>query len=150
MAKQALGITHVFPNAVVYANGDTGVTIPADGVFIPSGDLEKLTHSSEVDGFSVDYVDAAGSTTSYTGNCEKFMLGLISTYVTKRLAVDADRAADVAKTTPLGTSDGPSAITIGTGFSALKTTGEANKLKQTVSLSFIYAEPTTDLVDEDD
>ena len=149
MANQALGITHVFPNASIFESGDALGTASFDGVILKTADLEGLAHATAVNNFSVAYTDVSGSAPTYNGNCEKFIFGLLSTYVTKLTAVKADYATDQAKATASqeGTSQEPSAITTG-GFGTLTASG--GSLKKTITLTLNYATPTLDLLDEDD
>lgn len=147
MAKQAIGITHAFPNATIFESGDALGTATFDGILIKTADLTGLDHATEVNNFSVAYKDGAGSSTTYNGNAEKFIFGLLSAYNTKLQAIKADYATDIAKTTPLGTSDAPSAIE-STGFGTLTSSGGA--LKKDLRLTFNMATPSLDLLNEDD
>ena len=149
MAKQALGITHVFPNATLFESGDALGTASFDGIILKTADLTGLDHGTEVNNFSVAYTDVSGSTVTYNGNAEKFLFGLIQAYNTKLQAVKADYATDQAKATASqeGTSDAPSAIAT-SGFGALGVSG--GQLKKDIRLTFNFASPSLDLLNEDD
>ena len=149
---QAIGITHVFPNATVAASG----TFSAESVVIPISDIEGLS-AAEASGFSVDYVgtydhDDDGSATSqngtYTGNAEKFIYGILKSYAKVHKKVRDAYTADQAASAPAGYDQGPDAI-VTAGFSALQGSTGTN-LQSSINLKFIHPAPSVDLLDEDD
>tara|TARA_Y100001973_G_C5110290_1_gene287335 strand:+ start:383 stop:853 length:471 start_codon:yes stop_codon:yes gene_type:complete len=154
---QAIGFTQAFPNATFVDGGTSAGTPAGDSILIPIADIEGLT-DAEANDFSVVYAGTFdhndnGTATdqggTYTGNCEKIIWGILKKYEAIHKKIDAAYTADQALSTPTGTDAGPEAIAFGNGFGNLQSAPNG-RLKQTITLTFLYPEPAVDLLNEDD
>ncbi len=149
MANQSIGLTHIFPNAEFSTTDSSGNltglgAVSQECLVIPISDLGFLASSGS--GFSINYQDATGSSTTYTGNADLFLQKVISLYYAKYKLIKDAYEADIKKATPLGADPHPSAVT-SNGFGSFSTSSNTgDKLRNSISFTFLYNEPTTTLV----
>jgi hypothetical protein len=153
MANQAIGLTHVLPNAE-FATPSTGsitTTLTTECLIIPISDL-GVTATTGGSSYSIVYTDATGTDTTYTGNADLILQSLISKWYTRFKQISDDYTADQAKATASqqDTDPPPSACT-STGFTSYTTSGSTgNKLRNQITVNFLYEEPSVSLVDDGD
>lgn len=153
MANQAIGLTHVLPNAEfgTPSGGSITTTNTTECVVIPLSDL-GITASSGGSSYSIVYTGADGTDTTYTGNADLFLQSLIDAWYTKFKAISDAYTADQAKATAdqQDTDPPPSACT-STGFTSYTTSGNTgNKLRNQITINFLYEEPSVALVNDGD
>ena len=151
MANQAIGLTHIIPNAefgTVSAGDITGLSATGECIVIPISDL-GITASSGGSSYSVTYTDVSGNDTTYTGNGDLFLRKIVGLWNTRFQQIKTDRATDQAKATASqqGTDPEPSACT-SNGFTSFSSVG--SNLRNSISITFLYDEPTAVLVNDGD
>lgn len=157
---QAIAIQQVLANTkFVTSESDGSLTSSAlenatKYICIKQSELgSDFTDATGGSGFSIDYTDGAGSTSSGNlGNMDLLVRKIVGLWASKyaeiKTAYDTDQAK--ASADRKSTDSPPDACTTN-GFTSFSTSGSTgNKLKNAITLNFLYDEPTVTLVDEDD
>lgn len=157
---QAIAIQHVLPNTKFVESESDGSLLASalenetKYICIKQSDLgTDFDDNTGGLNFSIDYTDGSGNTTTgKLGNMDLFVRKIVGLwadkYDTYKTAYDTDQAK--ASADQKNTDAPPDACTTN-GFTSYTTSGSTgNKLKNAITLNFLYDEPTVTLVDEDD